>query len=63
MNETKIDAVAMVRSIREAHYAKLKELSPAEKIKFFRDKARALHAELGRPEEIPASARRPVKGT
>ena len=47
-----IKAVAMVRSIREAHYEILKGLSPQEKIAFFRDKARTLHAELGRPEEL-----------
>jgi hypothetical protein len=43
----------MVRNIREAHYASLKGLSPKEKIMFFREKARALHAELGRHEELP----------
>jgi hypothetical protein len=48
MNELRINTIDMVRGIREAHYAKLKDSSPAEKIKFFHDKARALHAELGR---------------
>jgi hypothetical protein len=42
----------MVRTIREAHYEQLKELSPQEKIAFFREKARRLHAELGKPEEL-----------
>lgn len=46
-------AVELVRSIREAHYASLKDLSPGEKIAFFREKARALHAELGRHGELP----------
>jgi hypothetical protein len=46
-----IQAVEMVRTIRDAHYEKLKDLSPQEKIAFFREKARALHAALGRPEE------------
>jgi len=41
-----IKAVDMVRSIREAHYAEIKDLSPEEKIRFFREKARALHSEL-----------------
>ena len=45
-------AVEMVRSIRDAHYEKLKGLSPQEKIAFFREKARALHTDLGRPEEL-----------
>jgi hypothetical protein len=48
-----IKAVDMVRSIREAHYARIKDLSPKEKIRFFREKARVLHAELGTPEEFP----------
>lgn len=52
MSEPQIKAVEMVRSIRDAHYEKLKSRSPQEKIAFFRNKARALHAELGRPEEF-----------
>ncbi len=58
----RLNAVDMVRSIREAHYAKIKDLSPEEKIRFFREKARALHSELGKPEELPqnqAPATRP----
>lgn len=51
MAEPKIKTVEMVRSIRDAHYEKVKDLSPQEKIAFFREKARALHAELGRPEK------------
>jgi hypothetical protein len=51
MHEPKIKAVELVRGIRETHYARLKGLSPQEKILFFREKARVLHAELGRPEE------------
>jgi hypothetical protein len=46
----------MVRSIREAHYDRIKGLSPQEKIAFFREKARRLHAELGKPEERMASS-------
>jgi len=46
-----IKAVEMVRSIREAHYARIKDLSTKEKIEFFREKAHALHAELGRSKE------------
>lgn len=58
MDDVKIKAVDMVRGIRDAHYEKLKDLSPQEKIAFFREKARALHAELGTPEKSlePASA-------
>jgi hypothetical protein len=65
MPESQIKAVEMVRSIRDAHYERLKDLSPQEKIAFFREKARALHAELGRPEDLlnnPAPAPRQVPG-
>jgi hypothetical protein len=51
--ESQIKAVEMVRVIRDAHSEQLKDLSPAEKIAFFRSKAYTLHAELGRPEELP----------
>jgi hypothetical protein len=57
MRKPEIKAVEMVRSIREAHYARVKDLSPEGKITFFREKARALHAELGRPEELPINPR------
>jgi hypothetical protein len=62
MRATKIDAVELVRGIREAHYTALQGKSAEEKIAFFREKARALHAELGRPEEIlrSSSERRPT---
>ena len=52
MPEPEIRAVEMVRSIRDAHYERLKDLSPQERIAFFREKARALHADLGRPEKV-----------
>ena len=52
MSEPQISAVEMVRRIRETHYEKLKDSSPQEKIAFFREKARKLHTELGRPEEL-----------
>ena len=62
MQEPKIRTMEMVRRIRDAHYERLKDLSPEEKIEFFREKARSLHAELGRPEALlsdsaPASAK------
>lgn len=50
--ELRINSVALVRGIRDAHYESLKDSSPQEKIAFFREKARRLHAELGRPEEL-----------
>jgi len=51
MPDPELKAVEMVRTIRDAHYEKLKDLSSQEKIAFFREKARALHAALGRPEK------------
>ncbi len=51
-----IKAVEMVRGIRDAHYEKLKDLSPQEKIAFFREKARTLYIELGRHEELLADS-------
>jgi hypothetical protein len=50
-SEPSTKAIEMVRSIREGHYDRIKDLSPQEKIAFFRNKARTLHAELGRPED------------
>ena len=58
MPEPKIHAVEMVRRIREEHYERLKELTPREKIAFFREQAGALHAELGRLVEVSAYSRR-----
>ncbi|MFL6201398.1 MAG: hypothetical protein ACJ76J_19680 [Thermoanaerobaculia bacterium] len=52
MSEPQMKAVEMVRGIRDAHYERLKNSSPQEKIAFFREKARRLHTELGRPEEL-----------
>jgi hypothetical protein len=52
MHELGIKAVEMVRKIREAHYALTKDLSPQERIQFFRDRARALHAEMGISEQV-----------
>lgn len=52
MPEPRLKAVEMVRSIRDSHYEVLKDSSPQEKIAFFREKARRLHTELKRPEEL-----------
>ncbi len=58
MQELKINAVEMVRGIREAHYEKIKDLSTKDKIAFFREKARALHTELGLPEVFQSTRAR-----
>lgn len=52
MREAEIRAVEMVRNIRDAHYEKLKDRSPQEKIAFFRERARALHTDLGSPSRF-----------
>ena len=57
-SQLNINAVEMVRGIREAHYEEIKALSTQDKITFFREKARALHAELGLPEELLFSSAR-----
>ncbi|MDP9121495.1 MAG: hypothetical protein M3O15_09035 [Acidobacteriota bacterium] len=52
MHNYYIKTIEMVRQIRDAHYERLKDLSPQEKIAFFREKALALHTDLGRPEKL-----------
>ena len=46
MESTSIDSVAMTRRIREAHAEQLKDATPEERIRFFREKAPRLHASL-----------------
>lgn len=49
---TKIDAVAMVRRIRDAHHEALKDATREERIAFFNDKVRRDQAAaLPRPRE------------
>jgi hypothetical protein len=51
------DAVAITRRIRDAHAEQLAGATPEERIRFYREKAQRLHAELGheRPQS-PDSA-------
>jgi hypothetical protein len=44
--EKTIDAVAMTRRIRDAHHEQLKNATAAERIRFFREKARRVHAAI-----------------
>jgi hypothetical protein len=44
--EKTIDAVAMTRRIREAHYERLKSATHEERIRFYREEARQLHEEV-----------------
>jgi hypothetical protein len=59
MQESEFKAVEMVRSIRDAHYQTLERLTPQERIAFYREKARALHVELGKPEALLQDPTRP----
>ncbi len=43
--EKKIDAMKMVRRIRDSHHEKLKDKSTEKRLKFFREKSRALRRE------------------
>ena len=54
MEPKPIDAVAMTRRIREAHAEQLKDATPEERIHFFREKARRVHAALA--EQMAAAA-------
>ncbi len=52
MEEKKtIEAVAMVRRIRDAHYEQLKDKSVEERLAFYREKSKALRAEIGEFEK------------
>ncbi|HEX8245614.1 MAG TPA: hypothetical protein VF541_19030 [Longimicrobium sp.] len=51
-----LDAVAMTRRIREAHYEQLRHVTAEEKIRFYREKARRVHAAIG-PDSTPDATR------
>jgi hypothetical protein len=53
MEPTQIDAVAMTRRIRDAHAEQLKDGTPEERIRFFREKARRVHAAIA--EQMPVA--------
>ena len=48
---TPIDTIAMVRAIRDRHYELLKNATPEERIAFYRERARQVHANLLTPEQ------------
>jgi hypothetical protein len=58
MEKMTIDTVGMTRRIRDAHYEQLKDATAAERIQFFREKARRVHAVI---REQPVTPSRPVK--
>jgi hypothetical protein len=54
MAEQRIDAVRMTRSIRDKNYERLRHLSRAERLAFYREQARLMNAkaaELIKAEE------------
>ncbi|MBB4638785.1 hypothetical protein [Longimicrobium terrae] len=46
MDELRIDAVAMVRAIRDAHYEMLKDATQEERIRFFHEESAKFRAEM-----------------
>jgi hypothetical protein len=58
MEKKEIDAVQMTRRIRNAHAEQLKDASPAQRIRFYREKARGVH-ELIEQHRSPSGAPRP----
>jgi hypothetical protein len=57
MAEQKIDAVKMTRNIRDKNYERLRHLSRAERLAFYREQARLMNAraaELTKAEETQA---------
>ena len=46
ITKLQIDAVAMVRAIRDTHYELLKDKTPEERIAFYREKAQQFHPNL-----------------
>jgi hypothetical protein len=49
MKKKTFDAVAFTRQVRDAHHEQLKHVAPEERIRFYQEKARLLHEELGLP--------------
>jgi len=49
MKKKTFDAVAFTRQVRDAHHEQLKDATAEERIRFYQEKARQLHQELGLP--------------
>jgi hypothetical protein len=60
MKKKAIDAVGMTRRIRDAHYEQLKDATPAERIQFFRNKARRVHAAIDEHRAVPRHPAEPT---
>lgn len=49
------DAVRMVREIRDQHYEETKDMTPDERIAFYREKAERLHRRLDEESDSASS--------
>ncbi len=58
MAEQEIDAVKMTRSIRDRNYERLRHLSRAERLAFYREQARLMNAKAA--TLVKAEAHTPV---
>ena len=52
MEKTKIKAVQLVRRIRDAQHEQLKDKTWEERVAFYKEQARTLHADIDRKNEI-----------
>jgi hypothetical protein len=55
MKTKDFDAVAMTRRIRDAHAEQLSGATPEERIRFYREKAKRLHAALAKDRKHPSN--------
>lgn len=60
MEKKTIDAVAMTRRIRDAHCEQLKDATAAERIQFFREKARRVQGAIDAPPVTPSHPAKPA---
>ena len=51
MEKKNVDAVAMVRTIRDAHYERTKDMTPEERLSFCQERGRKAQEELERLAE------------
>jgi hypothetical protein len=54
MTTNKVNTIEMTRHIRDALYEQIKDKTLSERLAFYRDKARAVHRQLGLTTATPA---------
>lgn len=59
MKKHEIDTLSFIRSIRDSQYEQLKDKSTAERIEFYRKKAKSLYTKLGKVVEIESTMQVP----